>query len=190
MAWYMTSARKEKWNAASLLLAHHPLAISHCASQIAAMRIAVSHRKPKSQETCHAVSPNRTQRSFKSPHRRNSSKWSQIAKKNGPKKHTDFIIFQKTAVKMKTKSGLGKVRGTKSHFTDPCKNHIKACRKASKSFFTFLDSFHQITVKSKQICNKNTHLRNALCKIEIKNPLLFVGMQDAARRDCAHWGRK
>ena len=63
---------------------------------------------------------------------------------------------------MKTKSGLGEVRGTKSHFTDPCKNQIKACRKASKSFFTCLDSFHQIIVKSKQICNKNTHLRNAL----------------------------
>ena len=30
------------------------------------------------------------------------------------------------------------------------------------SFFTISDSFHQITVKIKQICNKNTHLRNAL----------------------------
>ena len=93
---------------------------------------------------------------------RNSSKWSQIAKKNSPKKPTDFIVFQKTAVKMKTKTGLGKVRGTKSHFTDPCKNHIKAYRKASTSFFTFLDSFHEIIVKIKRICNKNTHLINAL----------------------------
>ena len=106
------------------------LAISHRATQIAALRSALSQRKPKSQETCHAVSPNRTQRSFKSPHRRNSSKWSQIAKKNSPKKHTDFIVFNKAAVKMKTKSGLGKDRGTKLHFTDPCKNHIKAYQKA------------------------------------------------------------
>ena len=67
------------------------LAVSHCASQTAAMRIAVLHRKPKSQETCHAVSPSRTQRSFTSPHRRNSSKWSQIATKNCPQKHYDFI---------------------------------------------------------------------------------------------------
>ena len=123
------------------------LAVSHRATQIAALRSAVSQRKPKSQETCHAVSPNRTQRSFKSPHRRNSSKWSQIAKKNSPEKHPDFIVFQKTAVKMKTKTGLGKVHGTKSHFTDPCKNHIKAYQKASRSFFAFLGPFHQITGK-------------------------------------------
>ena len=62
---------------------------------------------------------------------------------------------------MKTKSGLGKDRGTKSHFTDPRKNHIKAYQKASTSFFAFLGPFHQITVKTKQICNKNTHLRKA-----------------------------
>ena len=61
---------------------------------------------------------------------------------------------------MKTTSGLGKVRGTKSHFTDPCKNHIKACQKASESFFTCLDPFHQIIVKNHQICNKNTNLKN------------------------------
>ena len=56
---------------------------------------------------------------------------------NGPKsqrkivrkKHTDFIVVQKTAVKMKTQTAFGKVRGMKLHFTDPCKNHIKACQK-------------------------------------------------------------
>ena len=139
------------------------LAVSHRASQIAAMRIAVSHRKPESQKTCHAVSPNRTQRSFKSPHRRNSSKWSQIATKNGPPKQSDFIEILETAVKMKTKSGLGKDRGTKSHFTDPCKNQIKAYQKASRSFFAFLGPFHQIIVKTNQNCTKNTHLRITLC---------------------------
>ena len=146
------------------------LAASHRATQIAALRSALSQRKPKSQESCHAVSPNRTQRSFKSPHRRNSSKWSQIAKKNSPEKHPNFFVFQKTAVKMKTKTGLGKVRGTKSHFTYPCKNHIKTCQKTQKWFFTFLVSFHQITVKTKQICNKNTHLRNALWNEILSKP--------------------
>ena len=125
------------------------LAASHCATQIAALQSALSQRKPKSQESCHAVSPNRTQRSFKSPHRRIFSKWSQIAKKNGPQKHTDFIVFQKVAVKMKTKTGLEKVRDTKSHFTDPCRNHIKAYRKASTSFFGILGPFHQITENNK-----------------------------------------
>ena len=71
---------------------------------------------------------------------------------------------------MKTKTDLGKVRGTKMHFTDPCKNHIKACQKASRSFFTFLDSFHQITVKSTQIYNKNTHLRNELWNAILSKP--------------------
>ena len=39
-------------------------------------------------------------------------------------------------------------------------------------FFTLLDSFHQITgtVKSKQICNKNTHLRNALRNAILSKP--------------------
>ena len=134
------------------------------------MRIAVSHRKPKSQETCHAVSPNRTQRSFKSPHRRNSSKWSQIATKNGLKKHSNFIEILKTAVKMETKSGLGKDRGTKLHFTDPCKNHIKAYQKASTSFFAFSGPFQQITVKTKRNCNKNANLRNALCNGILSKP--------------------
>ena len=71
---------------------------------------------------------------------------------------------------MKTKTGLGKVRGTKSHFTDPCKNHIKACRKTKKWFFTFLVAFHQITVKTKQICNKNTRLRKALWNEIVSKP--------------------
>ena len=60
---------------------------------------------------------------------------------------------------MKTKTGLGKVRGTKSHFTDPCKNHIKACRKASRSFFTCLVSFHQIIVKPIRSATK-THTKS------------------------------
>ena len=61
---------------------------------------------------------------------------------------------------MHTKTGLGKVRGVRSYFTDPSKNHIKAYQKASTTFFTILDSFHQIIVRSKQNCNENTHLRN------------------------------
>ena len=54
-----------------------------------------------------------------------------IAEKNGPPKHTDFIEILKTAVKMETKSGLGGVRGMRSCFTYPCKNHIKPVRQAS-----------------------------------------------------------
>ena len=79
------------------------LAISHRATQIAALRSALSQRKPKSQESCHAVSPNRTQRSFKSPHRRNSSKWSQIAKKNSPEKTYRFYRFSKNNCKNEDK---------------------------------------------------------------------------------------
>ena len=71
---------------------------------------------------------------------------------------------------MKTKSGLGKDRGTKLHFTDSCKNHIKAYQKASTSFFAFLGPFHQITVKSKQICTKNIHLSNALWNEILSKP--------------------
>ena len=143
---------------------------SRNANRSASKGSAVSQRKPKSQETCHAVSPNRTQRSFKSPHRRNSSKWSRIAAKNGLKKHSNFIDILKRAVKMKTKSGLGKDRGTKLRFIDPCKNHIKAFQKASRSFFAFFGPFHQITVKTNQNCNKNTNLRNALCNGILSKP--------------------
>ena len=139
------------------------LAVPHRASQIARCASQFRIAGPKSQETCHAVSPNRTQRSFKSPHRRNSSKWSQIAKKNGPQKQSNFIGILETAAKMKTKSGLGKDRGTKLHFTDPCKNHIKAYQKASTSFFAFSGPFQQITAKNKRNRNKNAKLRNALC---------------------------
>ena len=71
---------------------------------------------------------------------------------------------------MKTKSGLGKDRGTKLHFTDPCKNHIKAYQKASRSFFAFLGPFHQITVKTNQNCNKNANLRNELCNGILSKP--------------------
>ena len=59
---------------------------------------------------------------------------------------------------------------TRSHFTDPCKNHIKASQKAPTRFSTFLDPFHQITVKNKQNCNKHTHLRNALCNGILSKP--------------------
>ena len=93
-----------------------------------------------------------------------------IAGKNGPPKQSDFIEILEPAVKMKTKSGLGKDRGTKSHFTDPCKNHVKAHQKASRSFFTILDSFHQIIVKIKRICNKSTHFRNALWSEILSKP--------------------
>ena len=71
---------------------------------------------------------------------------------------------------MKTKSGLGKDRGTKSHFTDPCKNHINAYQKASRSFFAFVGPFHQIIVKNNQNCTKNTHLRNTLCNGILSKP--------------------
>ena len=63
---------------------------------------------------------------------------------------------------MKTETGLGKVQGTNSHFTDPYKNHIKAYHKAFTSFFAFWDPFHQITAKTHQNYNKNTNRRNAL----------------------------
>ena len=65
-----------------------------------------------------------------------SSPGPQIARKNSLQKYTDFIKFLKTAVKMKTESGLGKVRGTRSYFMDPCKNHIKKPRRASPLFWT------------------------------------------------------
>ena len=71
---------------------------------------------------------------------------------------------------METKSGLGKDRGTKLHFTDPCKNHIKAYQKASTSFFAFSGPFQQITVKTKRNCNKNANLRNALCNGILSKP--------------------
>ena len=71
---------------------------------------------------------------------------------------------------MKTKSGLGKDRGTKLHFTDPCKNHIKAYQKASRSFFAFSGPFQQITVKTKRNCNKNANLRNALWNKILSKP--------------------
>ena len=89
-------------------------------------------------------------------------KWLQIAKKNDPPKHDSFIIFVlQTVVKVETKSGLGKARGTTSHFLDPRRNNIKAYQKACASSVANLDSFRQIIVKSKQICNKNTNLGNA-----------------------------
>ena len=71
---------------------------------------------------------------------------------------------------MKTKTGLGKVCGVRSYFTDPCKNHINAYQKASRSFFAFLGPFHQIIVKSNQNCTKNTHLRNTLCNGILSKP--------------------
>ena len=71
---------------------------------------------------------------------------------------------------MKTKKDLRKVRGVRSYFTHPCKNHIKANQKASMNFFTFLDPFHKIAVKFKQNCNKNTHLRNALWNEILSKP--------------------
>ena len=114
-----------------------------------------------------------THRTHRCSHRRIagiSPKVARIARKNGLKKQSNFIEILKTAVKMETKSGLGKVRGTRSYFTDPCENHVKACQKAPMSFFTLLDSFHQITVKCKQICNKNTHLRNALWNKILSKP--------------------
>ena len=99
-----------------------------------------------------------------------SPKVARIARKNGLKKHSNFIEILKTSVKMKTKTNLGKVRGVRSYFTDPCKNHIKAYQKASTSFFIILDSFHEVMVKIKRICNKNTHLRNALWNVFFSKP--------------------
>ena len=55
-------------------------------------------------------------------------------------------------------------------FTDPCKNHIKPIQKTSVDVFHFFDSFYQITVKSKQICNTNTHLRNAVSNAILSRP--------------------
>ena len=138
---------------ARLAVPHRVSQIARCASQL---RIA----EPKSQETCHAVSNASHASLLTSPHRRDFSQSRSHRKKKSIKKHSNFIEILKTCVKMKTKTDLGKVRGVRSYFTDPCKNHIKACQKASRSFFTILDSYHQITVKSKQNCNKNTHLRN------------------------------
>ena len=67
---------------------------------------------------------------------------------------------------MKTKSSLGGVRGMRSCFTYPCKIISNLSGKLPSIF----DSFHQITIKNKQICSKNTHIRNALWNEILSKP--------------------